>query len=213
MSTDDVYFFACNGEIKIGTSRKSKERLKEWQRQLRRPIEIFGTIPGGRIREASIHKLCAEYNLDGEWFRDCAEVRAIIAELLAHPPPRVARDTPKTPLPQYGPFLSVEHRHAIDDRRRDQFFSVVDGVSVVEPTQEPDVAALPTCLRRMIANANAVIMLHRTMLTMDYFDKEQAVLLKSRNDLLNRISVARTLVANLLECNREQSRRDEAIAA
>lgn len=72
-----IYFAASKGEIKIGISRDVKQRLTQLK-TARGELELLGTIKGDLDLERAFHKKLKPYHVHGEWFRDCAEVRAAI---------------------------------------------------------------------------------------------------------------------------------------
>jgi len=75
-----VYFFAFHeiGRIKVGVSSNVEQRLRDLSSEQRCEGEILHIMPGNRKAEMSVHARLAEWRVEGEWFRDCAEVRAII---------------------------------------------------------------------------------------------------------------------------------------
>lgn len=66
-----VYFIqAVNGGlIKIGWAMCPKRRLKAIDPFSPTPLQIIGVIPGGAVKEASLHKQFSHLRERGEWFR------------------------------------------------------------------------------------------------------------------------------------------------
>lgn len=74
MST--IYFAASAGRIKIGTTiREARVRLAAINNALVEPLVLIGTIEGSYALEKAIHKYLHLWNVKGEWFRDCPEIR------------------------------------------------------------------------------------------------------------------------------------------
>jgi hypothetical protein len=46
------------------------------------PVELIGSIQGDGEIERALHKKLRQFRIDGEWYRDCAEVRAAIQNSL-----------------------------------------------------------------------------------------------------------------------------------
>lgn len=78
-----VYFLSDeHGSIKVGWSRNLDIRLTQIRSTNGAGITVLGSAPGSQRQEKEIHRLLAEFRLHGEWFRDCEEVRRVIADLL-----------------------------------------------------------------------------------------------------------------------------------
>jgi hypothetical protein len=98
-----VYFLADDGKIKIGFTTTLDRRMAHY-RQTRKNLEVLGVIPGDRSKERSMHERFAKHCLHGEWFLDCGELRAAIAQVITdpHEPPQerdhdaLGRDLRKT---------------------------------------------------------------------------------------------------------------------
>jgi hypothetical protein len=73
-----IYFAQCKDRIKIGISRHVVERLSAIRTAAGEPIDLIATVEGNAAVEKALHKKLRPYHLDGEWFRDCPEVRAAI---------------------------------------------------------------------------------------------------------------------------------------
>lgn len=78
-----VYFIESGGHIKVGTSRGLSQRIKQMQIGSPMPLNLLGSVSGGRLEEATIHEALQSYRSHGEWFRDGPEVRNIIGQYLA----------------------------------------------------------------------------------------------------------------------------------
>lgn len=79
-----IYFaVAGDGRVKIGTTKlKVSARLRQVSAQLAAAPSLLGSIEGGHPLERAIHAHLAKYRLNGEWFRDCPEVRKTIRNLI-----------------------------------------------------------------------------------------------------------------------------------
>ncbi len=65
-----VYFAKCRDAVKIGMTRGHPEkRLRELQIGCPEKIELFGFVIANRGLEADLHKVLAQDNIHGEWFR------------------------------------------------------------------------------------------------------------------------------------------------
>src|SRR5262245_41866551 len=73
-----VYFAENGGKIKIGVARNVGSRLAQLRIGAGAPLNLIGAVIGGRDLERSLHKRLAPFQIDREWFRDCAETRAAI---------------------------------------------------------------------------------------------------------------------------------------
>ena len=110
-----VYFVAADGRIKIGfTAGPVEKRIKHFRTYLTGPIEIIGHMDGDVRVERAVHGHLKQYRLQGEWFRDCAEVRGSIRNFLmanAATTPRAAALARKVVAPkvrsdeEYGAML------------------------------------------------------------------------------------------------------------
>lgn len=81
-----VYFAAADGRIKIGfTSRPVADRLKAISAHLPSPLELIGDIPGSLLLERAIQRELIQFRLNGEWFRDCEEIRNAIRLIIERP--------------------------------------------------------------------------------------------------------------------------------
>jgi hypothetical protein len=83
-----VYFMAREGLIKIGMSSNVQKRMQEVSRGSSMiegmtvgPVELLGTVSGGRVREKRLHLQFQDLRVGGEWFQDAPELREAIQEL------------------------------------------------------------------------------------------------------------------------------------
>lgn len=99
-----VYFLRSGDAIKVGCTAHIDLRIRAIELQIDAKVEYLGAIYGTFQTENLIHKRLAPY-ADGEreWFRDCQEVRSLIAYLLAKgphfhglPPSREPHDAHRT---------------------------------------------------------------------------------------------------------------------
>jgi|TARA_R100000664_G_C2651368_1_gene71842 hypothetical protein len=70
-------------KVKIGyTSNNAIERKRQLETGNPHGIVIIGTVQGTQEHEKKIHKSLEKYNIQGEWFEDCQEIRNYIAQML-----------------------------------------------------------------------------------------------------------------------------------
>lgn len=79
-----VYFIECGGRIKIGHSTDIPARMDQLASGNPFPLVLLGAVAGSLALERHIHKHMAAYRLNREWFRDHADVRAVLAALTEH---------------------------------------------------------------------------------------------------------------------------------
>lgn len=77
-----VYFLECAGRIKIGHSIDVPKRVRELSCGAPEKPVLIGTVEGPIDLERALHKKLKSHRHHREWFADCPEVRAVIAELL-----------------------------------------------------------------------------------------------------------------------------------
>lgn len=65
-----------NNKVKIGYSEDCIKRLKTFKTG-NPDIVLVDTKPGNRYDEATLHKLCKEWHITNEWFKDNEDVRKI----------------------------------------------------------------------------------------------------------------------------------------
>lgn len=74
-----VYFFKQGDFVKIGWSRKWRQRLATLQRSTPNEIAVMAIYRGGIKMERGLHATFAEYRVRLEWFRDCDAIIAYIS--------------------------------------------------------------------------------------------------------------------------------------
>ena len=73
-----IYFISDGTAIKIGRSHNVTARLKDLNCGNSNRLSLLASIEGHSKQETAVHVELAEFKLQGEWFRDCAEVRSAI---------------------------------------------------------------------------------------------------------------------------------------
>ncbi len=78
-----VYFIQGidGGPVKIGFSNDVRERIACFQMGSPVLLQVIGTTLGGIELEHDFHRRMAPHRLHGEWFIDCDDLRALIAEV------------------------------------------------------------------------------------------------------------------------------------
>jgi hypothetical protein len=66
----DKYF----RRYKIGITKNLKKRIQSIARAAGTEIEIIDYFEGWKINEKLIHKHLKQFNLKGEWYKDCQEI-------------------------------------------------------------------------------------------------------------------------------------------
>lgn len=199
------YFIKCNDLIKIGVSRQWKVRLAYYVKQYER-IEVIGTIPGGPVREKSLHRQFAQHRVGGEWFRDNPEIRAAIKDILDHPPPIIERlqrarvvVSPHDATPR---ALSKQEQRIADlTRPKGEFFLFMD-------ERAAEITALSSPLRVMLRERVALagaLMLGAASTAMDRSDADHDEEARRIHEEFGRL---RQLTENLIVCQQEQTRRE-----
>lgn len=75
-----IYFLSDGvGSIKIGFSRQLNARIKTLSRSSSKPLTLIGSVAGEPRHEGAVHERLGQFRTCGEWFRDCPEVRSVIA--------------------------------------------------------------------------------------------------------------------------------------
>jgi hypothetical protein len=77
-----VYFVqaGAGGPIKVGWSQDVARRIAELQTANAHRLLLLGTLPGRMEKEAAVHTALAHLRLEGEWFRDAPELRALLRQ-------------------------------------------------------------------------------------------------------------------------------------
>jgi hypothetical protein len=78
-----IYFIKNGRCIKAGYAKDIAKRLKGLKTGIPE-LELIGSMEGERGHERTLHDMLEPWHVDGEWFRDCEEVRAIIADAVAN---------------------------------------------------------------------------------------------------------------------------------
>jgi hypothetical protein len=73
-----VYFVAVRGFVKIGWTTDWPKRLASLQGANPEKLEILLILGRPAIYEKTLHTTFAEHRGNGEWFKDCHEIRAFI---------------------------------------------------------------------------------------------------------------------------------------
>lgn len=73
-----VYFITDGEAIKIGKANNPRARLSSLQTSHHKPLYIIAAIPGDEMLERQLHRTFGEFRIRGEWFKDCAEIRAFV---------------------------------------------------------------------------------------------------------------------------------------
>jgi hypothetical protein len=70
-------------KIKVGyTSHNATDRKRSMETGNPHGIVVIGIVKGTKEHERKIHQQLQDYHVQGEWFRDCKEVRGYINEVL-----------------------------------------------------------------------------------------------------------------------------------
>lgn len=130
-----VYFVECAGRIKIGFSNNVKARLQQLSTGAPGKLNLVATIPGPHRLERAIHRHLKAHRVKGEWFDDCAEVRAAIDDLVRNGPAAIAyvHEEPARPRREPGSaqvaITSVIKKKRPDGTKAWQLVSEVTGLS------------------------------------------------------------------------------------
>lgn len=102
MSTN-IYFAECLGRIKIGMARNVKLRLSALRSGAGAPVNLIASVVGTSSVERALHRKLTAYRIDGEWYRDCPEVRAAIQNSLNNfPSPGNPREHARSGSRRFG---------------------------------------------------------------------------------------------------------------
>jgi hypothetical protein len=77
-----IYFLLGGDKVKIGVTRDIRARIDAIRTMSPVPITLLCVIPGTPTKEKELHQRFAQHRAHGEWFVDCAEIRAFIAEMV-----------------------------------------------------------------------------------------------------------------------------------
>lgn len=78
-----VYFLKMAQYVKIGFTLDFKTRFAAIDRGLPEEPEVLATVAAPRSVEATLHRRLSPISLRGEWYLDCNEVRAAMADAIA----------------------------------------------------------------------------------------------------------------------------------
>lgn len=78
-----VYFIKVAGYIKVGYTCNFASRFDTIERMMPETPQVLATIEAPRAVEATIHRRLRGICLKNEWYYDCEEVRAALADALA----------------------------------------------------------------------------------------------------------------------------------
>lgn len=76
-----VYFILFRDRIKIGWSSQPLRRIGRLPHD-----EVLAVVPGTLVDEARCHRAFRAYRCDGEWFKDCEDIRSCAESLAAGMP-------------------------------------------------------------------------------------------------------------------------------
>jgi len=91
-----VYFLKSGKRIKIGVAKDVSVRLRQLNAHAPGRLKLIGSVSGSFPLERRLHNELAAYRSKGEWFKDCPQVRAAIAAVLAASAP-APDDSPTAP--------------------------------------------------------------------------------------------------------------------
>lgn len=109
MPVGRIYFIQaeCGGPIKIGFARDVASRMKGLQTSHHERLVCLVHICGTMDEEQLLHKDYAAYRLEGEWFKDCPEIRALLEHAKAHVTAEGSVAKPATPKSERRPRRRV----------------------------------------------------------------------------------------------------------
>lgn len=75
-----IYFVSAEtrGDIKIGTTIRLSQRLKQLEKECGRTLSVLGVLPGSYAEEHALHAKFSHLLVDGEWFRWTPELMDFI---------------------------------------------------------------------------------------------------------------------------------------
>lgn len=79
-----IYFIGTKKVVKIGYSANPLERLQALQTGYPFELKLMALIPGSYQTECELHKLFDRLRLEGEWFRNCGQLKACIMSFYDH---------------------------------------------------------------------------------------------------------------------------------
>lgn len=72
-----------SGRIKIGRTRRLKQRVRELQRDVGASVRVIATMKGGPRLERAILEHVAQFKTTGEWFWPTPEIWSLLNEIEA----------------------------------------------------------------------------------------------------------------------------------
>jgi DNA-binding XRE family transcriptional regulator len=109
-----IYFIkSARGRIKIGTTIRLKQRLKELETGHGEPLEVLAVADGSTEAERYLHRRFAHLRVMGEWFESGEDLMALIASDCR---PWDGLDDRRTDL--VGPWPTEENHFPCFPRRR-----------------------------------------------------------------------------------------------
>lgn len=75
-----VYFIQRGDLIKVGTTTRLPQRLRELERE-GGPVSLLGALAGGAVLEQQLHRRFQKHLVKSEWFNDCKDIRDYIEEM------------------------------------------------------------------------------------------------------------------------------------
>jgi hypothetical protein len=70
-----IYFARAGNKVKIGISKNPRQRLGSIKTGNSSKVRIYYVTPGDAQKERDLHKLFAEYRVNGEWFMFAPAIR------------------------------------------------------------------------------------------------------------------------------------------
>lgn len=80
MTTRSIYFAKCGDKIKVGIANDVPARLRQLRVGAAQKVALLASVAGDAQLERDLHKRLKRFHVDGEWFRDCPEVRQVILQ-------------------------------------------------------------------------------------------------------------------------------------
>lgn len=105
-----VYFAQALDKVKIGCSRRPRERILTVSEWIPFPVKLLATMPGTYALEAALHRMFAEEWSHGEWFNLSPRLFDFID--------RVARGLPVEIVDRSLSLEANARRKAIADKKR-----------------------------------------------------------------------------------------------
>lgn len=78
-----VYAIGGGARVKFGITANLEARLAGLQTSSPHDLAVLAAVPGTREDEAQLHERLRHHRAHGEWFDDCEQVQAVVAEMQA----------------------------------------------------------------------------------------------------------------------------------